>query len=1237
MKITFATVSAPGVKELIKIGEKINKDYNNILDLKLYFVPLNQDSKTLRKLSEDISNSDIVFVDLMGASPNVISFVYQGLELCKGEIIPYGNSGRDYLRLGKFTSSGMKNKSSDKKMDMSKMKKMQDMAEKMGKVVPGKMKDMRNYSLICKYFKVSDYENLKNMMYLLLRDYGGYTNLPEPEEPTELEPIALCNPDGLYYYEDYKELYEKENFSEDKPSIALLFYGHSYPTDTSKSINYIKNELKDFANIIPIAVSNTFGDEKNKLNELLLEKIPVKLDLILNFMSFRLGAGPMGGDAEKAIDLLKELNVPYMHPFFLSRITEDEWLESIEGTRSSDVMISIMLPELDGAIEIMPIGSVKKPEYNEDYQVEINELEVIEERVERLKEKCKKYINLRYKENKEKKVAIICYNYPPGESNLFGGAFLDTFESVGQINKRLKEEGYLLDGLTSEDLKEKFTIGKLVNSPKYGDYSDEFIRYNHRTYRKDIRGLKDYEDLIGKWGQSPGEIMSEGEDFLIPGVIDKNIFIGLQPSRGVHEDDDFTYHDKSLPPHHQYIAYYKWLEEEFKADMIIHVGTHGTLEFLKGKESGMSGHCYPDMLLGNIPHMYLYYVGNPSEATIAKRRSAANIVSYQPPVFTPGDLYGEYSQLMTLIDNYRQSTQISPQTSKEILKDILELSEKLNLGDDLDLIESELYRMKESLIPEGLHVLGKGYNDSESIEYAKGIIKYSLSREKSIRSILAYSEGYDLEDLEEKQDIKTLEYINKLSDEVFDYYVENNNFNKFNFNKDVIEDLKKSITFAINYAKSSMGNKELDGIIRVLNGEYNPAKMAGDIYRNPQILPTGYNLYQFDPRLIPTDAAYRRGTIIANNTIKAYLEEEGKYPTSTAVILWGIETSRTQGESLSQILSYLGIRVVNSGKNWNPKYEIIPLEELKRPRIDVTINICGFFRDMFPNLIMNLADILDELFEADEPLEYNYFKANSIAIYDDLINKGYPEEEARELCVSRIFGPKEGSYGTGITDIIDTKNWDEEEELATVFLDNLQHVYSRNYRGKKIDNLYKDNLKSVEIVSQIRSSHEYEITDLDHYYEFFGGLSKSVEMVRGKKAKMYITDVTTDRIVSESVEKSIGRGIRTRVLNPKWIDGLLKHDKHGAQEISDRFSNVMGLAATTNSVEQWVFNDMHTKYVEDEDIRDRLIENNEYAYMDILEQMMEYFQRGYWDASKEQIEEIKNIYLELENNIETQV
>lgn len=1240
MKVTFVTVSAPAVKELITIAEDINKEYKNILDLNLFFVPLRMTTKELKNMTKTITESDLVFVDLMGSPSEVIGAVNLGLEECDGDIVPYGNSGRDYLRLRKFTAEGMKSKKtedSDKKMDMAKMKKMKDMAEKMGKLIPGKMKDMRNYSLMMKYFKVSDYKNLKNMMLLILKEYGAISSIRNIDEPDELEPISLCNPLDLSYYENYDDLYNKESFSNEKPSIALLYYAHSYPTDTSLCVNYIKNELKEFANVIPIGVSNTFGDDENKLKELLLDTIPVKLDIILNFMSFRLGAGPMGGDAQKAVDLLKDIDVPYMHPYFLSRITEDEWLNSVEGTQSSDVMISIMLPELDGAIEIMPIGSVVKPEYNEEYKLEINEMSVIEDRVERLVGKCRKYIDLRRKENKDKKVAIICYNYPPGESSLFGGAFLDTFESVGKINERLKDEGYSLDGLSSDMLKSIFTAGGIVNSGKYGDYSDDLIRYSDKLYKKEIREYKDYDKLIKKWGISPGNIMSEDSNFLIPGVVDKNIFIGLQPSRGLEEDNDNSYHDKSLPPHHQYIAYYKWLREEFKADCIIHVGTHGTLEFLKGKESGMSGDCYPEKLLGDVLHMYLYYVGNPSEATIAKRRSAANIVSYQPPVFVMGELYGEYTKLMTLIDNYRQALEMSPQGANEILEDIISVSKELNLGEDLDYIESELYRMKMSLIPDGLHILGQGYNEDQSNSYAKGILKYSLSGVKSLRSILAKSLDYDFEELQDKNDYITIEKLDELSGDVFDEYVYSKNIDKFTFSNEIKKELLESLNFGINSAENSRDNKELDGIIRVLNGRYNPAKMAGDIYRNPDILPTGYNLYQFDPRLIPTDAAYRRGAIIADNTIAAYLKEENEYPISTAVILWGIETSRTQGESLSQILSYLGVRVKNTGSNWSPKYEVIPLEELRRPRIDVTINICGFFRDMFPNLLMNLNEVFQMLYELDESEEENYFKANSKKIYKYLIKEGYSEEDAHELSISRIFGPEEASYGTGITDIIETKNWEKEEEIGTVFLENLQYVYSKNNRGKKIDNLYRENLKSVEIVSQIRSSHEYEITDLDHYYEFFGGLSKSVEMVRGKKAKMYITDVTGDKIISESIEKSIGRGMRTRLLNPKWIDGLLKHDEHGSQVISDRFHNIMGLAATTNSVEEWIYEDMNSKYVEDEDLRERMIENNKYAYMDILEQMMEYYSRGYWDASNKQIEKIKEIYLKLENNIESQM
>ena len=399
-------------------------------------------------------------------------------------------------------------------------------------------------------------------------------------------------------------------------------------------------------------------------------------------------------------------------------------------------------------------------------------------------------------------------------------------------------------------------------------------------------------------------------------------------------------------------------------------------------------------------------------------------------------------------------------------------------------------------------------------------------------------------------------------------------------------------------------------------------------------MPSGYNLYQFDQRFVPTLTAYQRGVRTAENTINTYYKEYGTYPNSTAVILWGLETSRTHGETIGQIMGYLGARLAKGNSAWNPKYELIPIEELGRPRIDVTINICGFFRDLFPNLIDNLDDLLHLVNDADETDEKNYMKANSARLYSYLIDKGYDEEDAASLSVTRVFGPQEGEYGTGITSIIETKAWEKEEQIGSQFLSSLHYAYSRKMHGSDTSDLYEQNLKSIEIVSQVRDNNEYEITDLDHYYEFFGGLAKSVEMVKGRKAVMLITDTTGAAPITESAEKAVAKGIRTRVLNPKWIDGMLAHKYHGAQKIADRFENVMGLAATTGAVEQWVYNDLCEKYAQDEEMRRRMAENNPYAYMDILEQMEEYSRRGYWNASEEQLEAIRNAYLETENTIE---
>ena len=1025
-------------------------------------------------------------------------------------------------------------------------------------------------------------------------------------------------------YGSFKEFSADFPFDEEKPVIAFLYYGHIYPMDYSGAVAEICERLQKSANVLPVAVSGMDGINDGTLKKLLTEFMPAKTELIMNCMSFRLSAGPMGGNISAGTDMLKELKVPYLHPLFMSRRTEKDWNDSVQGCTASEVLISVMLPEQDGAMLTLPVGAKTEPMYDEEFDVTSDEIKIIEERLEALADRAERFIELRKKARSAKKIAIICYNYPPGESNVFGGAFLDTFESVSAILSLLKNNGYTAEEADAQKLMSDFINGGLVNTGKYSD-DDKMLRYSLADYKKFLNGFADRDSVVNAWGEPGGDIMTDDNgDFLIPAAVYGNVLVGIQPSRGLHEDNDKLYHDKSLPPHHQYIAFYRYLHDKFGADAVIHVGTHGTLEFLKGKECGMSGTCYPDMLLYDTPHFYLYYCGNTAEATIAKRRSHAALVGYQPPVFIQSGLYGEYAELAKMLDDYHHQLAFSKSAADEVKQNIAALAEKLSLPTDMEELESELYRLNSSLIPKGLHIFGQAYSDEEAQCYVRELLKKPHDDTPSLCDIAAEELGIDLVGAEEKGG-EPLRKINALAEEYLDKYFAG---------ESVPEKLSRTIEYGRKKYAEVKQNAENEQLLNALSGGYIPAKAAGDIYRSPEVLPSGYNLYQFDQRFVPTLTAYQRGARAAENTIKTYFDKYGHYPNSTAVILWGLETSRTQGETIGQIMAYLGARLAKGNSAWNPKYELIPIEELGRPRIDVTINICGFFRDLFPNIIDNLDDLLHLVNEADETDGQNYMKANSKKLYAYLTDRGYDHDEAERLSVTRIFGPREGEYGTGITSIIETKAWEKEEQIGSRFLTSLHYAYNRKERGGDMGDLYEQNLKSVEIVSQVRDNNEYEITDLDHYYEFFGGLAKSVEMVRGQKAVMLITDTTGAVPVTETAEKAVAKGIRTRVLNPKWIDGMLAHKYHGAQKIADRFENVMGLAATTGAVEQWIYNDLCAKYAQDKEMRRRMAENNPYAYMDILEQMEEYSRRGYWNADKEQLEAIRQAYLETENRIE---
>ena len=1245
MKFTVVTVSTASIQSLIRVYKQLNKQHPGVLSLDVFYAARNMPQEKRSAMQRSIISSDAVLIDLMGSPEGVVKDVNEALEKARGNIIPYGRSGREYMRLGDISAktmnmgNGMGVGLGEKKPSMKAMKKMGNMAEKMGKVMPGKMRDMGNLSQFGKYFSVADEYNIRNMLLLLLRDYGGYTDLPKPNKAREIPEIGICDPEMRTYYDSYNEYAGTYTHDDNKPVVAVLFYGHTYPNDTAPCVAQMCRRIREFANVLPIAFSGPAAGDFGVLSQLLKNAAGKKADIIVNFMSFRLSAGPMGGDAQKAVDVLREADVPYIHPFVMSRRRVSEWEQSCQGINSMEFMLSVMLPEFDGSMESIPVAAMSEPVYDDQFDIDLRDLTLIPGRVDKVISRIQKQLALKNKRNSEKKIAIICYNYPPGEANLFGGSFLDTFASIEKLLVDLKAQGYDVQTKTSDELIEAFTTGGVVNSARYFSNEEAMARYDVEAYINNIKNEPYYKDLIADWGQAPGDVMV-GEDgrFLIPGVLLGNVFIGLQPSRGIHEDSDKVYHDKKLTPHHQYLAFYQWISKKFDADAMIHVGTHGTMEFTRGKECGMSDTCFPDIMTADIPHIYLYYSGNPSEAMIAKRRAHANIVSYQPTEYVTGELYGEYVKLSALIEEYREAKLVSPERCKDLLTAIGKAAKENNLPEDIDELEHELLRMDRTLIPKGLHTFGIGYSEDQAASYIRGLLRYDRGEYASLNRIISDDLGFDYDIVLEISDRQTMNRIEDRAGKIFNDFMKTDKINpKLVSDKGNRIRAYDTLHSAKQIMQKSMKNNETAGLMGTLEGRYNMAKLAGDIYRNPEVLPTGYNVYQFDPRYVPSDTAMLRGRRIARNTIDAYREEHGECPKTTAVILWGLETSRTQGETVAQVLSYLGVRKLSSSYVWESRYEIIPTDELKHPRVDVVINICGFFRDMFPNLIDDINKLLGQISQLDEPDEMNNIKANSKKLYEQLKASGMDESVAKELSYARIFGPGEAEYGTNITSIIETKNWADESEIGEAFIDSIKHVYTLNHRGMEAKELYTSNLSSVNLVSQIRSNHEYEVTDLDHYYEFFGGLAKSVEIARGEKVNIYITDTTGERMETETANRSIGRGIRTRLLNPKWIDGMLAHKYHGAQHIADRFENVMGLAATTGEVEEWIYDDMHTTYIEDEQMRRRMKENNPYAFIEIIEQMMEYNARGYWDATDAQLDLLKRVYLDIDGDVEERI
>ena len=1136
IRITVCAVSAPAIRQLADFQkEYAGERRSRALSWHIFHAvrPL-WSEKEKAELTEAVRTADAAVIDLMGAPEELCDVVAAALKDCGGQRIVIGNNCRDLTRLGRFSmgmmsgmgGKGKKNGGKDsaedrqaegggeakpKKSAAHVMRLIRRMSLVLGTVVPAGMPaDMKNLFRLIDYWQQAEPEDIRSFMYLLLRNYFGEKELPKPKPCTMRYGIYLKDPKTGSVTDSPQRYAATVGFSKEKPTVALFQYGHRYPNDFSPVADMLRAELAKSCNILDVAFTQNEDSDLDTLEKILSDKA-YPLRAIVNLLSFRLGAGPMGGDAERAVRILEKAGVPYFKPFCMTRTSLESWREG-DPVNPGEFLIDILLPELDGGILTVPAGVVAATE-------QTSELLPVEERIRSLAARIGAYLSLQGKANGAKKIALICYNNPPGEGNLFGGAFLDTAETLSVLLRVLKEAGYDSAEASADSIRESFLKDGAVNAPVWSDTDKPLA----------MKRLGDEEYPI--YGKTYGSIL-----------------IALQPLRAEHMDET-TVHDKNLPPTMKYQAFYRWLEEDFHADAVVHVGTHGTLEFLPGREAALSGDCWPDRLIGSTPHFYLYYMGNPSEAMIARRRTHAALIGYQPPKFRESGLYGGFAELKALIDEYRESLNSAPEKCAELLERIETAAGDLGLpgggkagrAADLDAMEGELLRFEESMIPDGLHVFGQ----------------------------------------------------------------------------------------------ADCGEcREIEGLLAALEGRYIPCGKAGDIMKNDDLFPSGRNLVQFDPRAVPTVTAFDRGARAAKLLLERYHDERGVWPKTTAVILWGLETSRSQGETVGQIMEYLGIRLKETFTSFDDRFEIVPAEELEHPRVDVVVQICGFFRDMFPNLTQNFNVMLRKLDELNEPDEVSSFAANTRVFREQLTAAGMERSRAAELARSRIFGPAPGEYATALTDIVRTGKWTEEKTLGDIFTGDLSYVYSEHFQGVSGKELLTKQYEQVEMISQLRSMADYELTDLDHYYEFYGGLARAVENVRGEPSALYVADTAGAEVRAEGLASSLQRGIGTRLLNPAWIDGMMRHGYHGVQQINRRFENVLGFSAATGEVGSETFSRMEACYVGDRRRQEQLRSANRYAYISMLERLMEANHRGYWDATDEELAEVRQAYLKTEGEAE---
>ena len=985
-----------------------------------------------------------------------------------------------------------------------------------------------------------------------------------------------------------------------------------------------------------------------------------------------------GSGAEQVTDSIFEiLGVPAIHALH-TNYSYAQWQESIRGM---DPMFlgNIYTAEYDGQLISVPLTCTEQVET--PYGIK-EQFVLIPDRAEKIVGLAKNWAKLSQLKNSEKKVAIILHNMPPRADRIGCAYGLDTPESVYNMFCAMQKQGYKTnyDFKDGQEIIHRITQG-LTNDSRFRSAEEMLERAEAvvlpnqwKPWFKDLSS-KVQEELFRDWGEAPGELLAVGDKILVPCIINGNILIGLQPPRAFEDKAEECYHSTDIVCPYQYIAFYRWLEEGFGANAVIHVGTHGTIEWLPGKEIGLSQNCYPDICIGTLPHFYPYIIDVPGEGAQAKRRSSACIIDHLIPSMTEGGTYGDISVIDELLAKYYQAKQNGSSKTSVITEEIYELAHKLHLDEDLKLTHQDfeddfentaeqlhlwVSDIKSSEIKDGLHIFGNPPKEDRMRNMLRLLVRVKNGTVPSLRQGICKARGMDLDillDNPEATDQQGITNAMKLeqTDEIGRVLFQR--WEQEGYSLESIQPLiaktcqEKQMELAQTqelyqcmkfvreevYPRLLSTTDEITLLMLGLDGNFVKKGPSGAPSRgNAKILPTGRNFYTTDPTELPCRSSWETGIRLAKQLLKTHKDETGESPENIAIVVYSGDTIKTGGDDVAEILYLYGVRPVWLGDTDKViGLEVIPLEELGRPRIDVTLRISGLFRDTFPNLIDLVDEAVNMVACLDESHKDNLIKKHVDEDIEAFMQEGASREQAYEQAALRIFGCPPGTYGAGVDIMINSKQWETSDDLGRAYITWSGHGYSRKLHGEKVQNLFAHRLSTCDVTVKNISSCEEDMLDSDDFYNYHGGLISAVKAQKGTAPDSYSTNsADAGHVVTKNVHKETAKIMRARINNPKWIEGLKKHGFKGAQEFSSMVDIMFGWDATSDVVEDYMYDSVYETYLNNQEMRDWIRKENPWALHAMSERMLEAAQRNMWAASEDKIETLQEIYLEMEGSLE---